>query len=177
MSAGKGSGALRRGPRARARAAGNRCLAALPQVVSGDFRAGLTGSEDWSMVSPMGAICVVTTVGTEEQANLIARELVARRHAACVNVVPGVRSTYRWQGKICKDTELLLIVKTTSGEFPEVSDVIQELHSYDLPEILAFDVAQGEEGFLDWIRTCTDKSAAGFDDDEDDEELVFEDED
>ena len=58
------------------------------------------------------AIVMVTTVGTEEQANLIAREIVVRRQAACVNIVPAVRSIYRWQGKICKDGELLLIIKT-----------------------------------------------------------------
>jgi len=51
----------------------------------------------------MRAIVVVTTVGTEEQANLIAREIIARRQAACVNILPGVRSIYRWKGKICKD--------------------------------------------------------------------------
>ncbi len=117
----------------------------------------------------MRAIVVVTTVGTEEQAYLIAREIVARRQAACVNIVPGIRSIYRWKGKICKDGELLLIVKTLEGEFEGVAATIRELHSYELPEILSFSVAHGEQGFLEWIAGSVDKEA-DFDDDEDDEE-------
>src|ERR687893_504417 len=73
----------------------------------------------------MQAIVVVTTVGTEEQAYLIAREIVARRQAACVNVLPGIRSVYRWKGKICKDGELLLVIKTLAEEFEGVSATIR----------------------------------------------------
>jgi periplasmic divalent cation tolerance protein len=120
----------------------------------------------------MRAIAVVTTVGTEEQANLIARELIARRQAACVNILPGVRSIYRWQGKICKDGELLLLVKTLESEFEGVMATIRELHSYDLPEILSFQVTRGEPAFLDWIAGSVDKQAESADDDEDDE-LAF----
>jgi periplasmic divalent cation tolerance protein len=118
----------------------------------------------------MRAIVVVTTVGTEEQAYLIAREIVARRQAACVNVVPGIRSIYRWKGKICKDGELLLIIKTLEGEFEGVAATIRELHSYELPEILSFTVSHGERGFLDWIAGSVDKDAVFDDDDEEDEE-------
>lgn len=116
----------------------------------------------------MRAIVVVTTVGTEEQAYLIARELVSRRQAACVNVLPGVRSIYRWKGKICKDGELLLIIKTQEAEFEGVSETIRELHSYELPEILAFNVSKGEKNFLEWIAGSVDKDA-DFSDEEEDE--------
>ena len=116
----------------------------------------------------MQAIVVMTTVGTEEQANLIAREIVERRQAACVNIVPGVRSIYRWKGKICKDGELLLIVKTLEGEMDGVVATIRELHSYELPEILSFHVDHGEQGFLGWIAASVDKEAEFPDDDEDD---------
>ena len=116
----------------------------------------------------MRAIAVITTVGTEEQAYLIAREIVARRQAACVNIVPGIRSIYRWKGKICKDGELLLIVKTLEGEFEGVAATIRELHSYELPEILSFGVQDGERGFLDWIVSSVDKEA-DFSDEEEDE--------
>jgi periplasmic divalent cation tolerance protein len=116
----------------------------------------------------MRAIVVVTTVGTEEQAYLIAREIVARRHAACVNIVQGVRSIYRWKGKICKDGEHLLIIKTLEGEFEGVEATIKELHSYELPEILAFNVTRGEKGFLGWISNSVDKDAE-FSDEEEDE--------
>ncbi len=118
----------------------------------------------------MRAIVVVTTVGTEEQAYLIAREIVARRQAACVNILPGVRSIYRWKGKICKDGELMLLVKTLEGEFEGVAATIRELHSYELPEILSFNVAEGEQGFLDWIAGSVDKDADFGDDDDDEEE-------
>lgn len=111
----------------------------------------------------MGAIVVITTVGDEEQGNLLAGELVARRQAACVNLVPGVRSSYRWQGKVCRDTEMLLVIKTLASEFEAVAATIHELHSYELPEILAFDVARGEERFLRWVAESLDKEAA-FDD-------------
>ena len=119
----------------------------------------------------MQAIVVVTTVGTEEQAFQIARELVTRRQAACVNVLPGVRSVYRWKGKICKDGELLLVIKTLEAEFEGVSATIRELHSYELPEILSFHVTKGEANFLDWIRSSVDKHADFSDEAE--EELSY----
>lgn len=119
----------------------------------------------------MRATAVVTTVGTEEQANLIARELIARRQAACVNIVPGIRSVYRWQGKIVSDAEFLLIAKTPESEYEAVAATIRELHSYDLPEILTFDVGRGDPDFLEWIVSATDKEADFGD--EEDEELVF----
>jgi periplasmic divalent cation tolerance protein len=121
----------------------------------------------------MRAIVVVTTVGTEEQANLIAREIVVRRQAACVNILPGVRSIYRWKGRICKDGELMLVIKTLEGELDGVMATIRELHSYELPEILSFQVARGEKNFLGWIADCVDKEAQTSDEDDDDEELVY----
>jgi|SRR5436305_1374008 periplasmic divalent cation tolerance protein len=120
----------------------------------------------------MRAIVVVTTVGTEEQAYLIAREIVARRQAACVNIVPGIRSIYRWKGKICKDGELMLIVKTLEGELEGVTDTIRELHSYEIPEILSFNVSHGEQRFLEWIAGSVDKEAAFADEEEEDEDEI-----
>jgi periplasmic divalent cation tolerance protein len=114
----------------------------------------------------VAGLVVITTVGTEEQANLIASELVSRRHAACVNIVPGLRSVYRWQGKICRDTEFMLVAKTSEAEYPAVERAILELHGYELPEILAFRVAKGETRFLDWVLASLDKQAAFSDEDE-----------
>ncbi|MEO8504219.1 MAG: divalent-cation tolerance protein CutA [Acidobacteriota bacterium] len=107
----------------------------------------------------MSYIVVMTTVGNEEQANLLAEEVVARRHAGCVNIVPGVRSLYRWQGKICRDSEYLLFIKTLESEYDALVQTIKELHSYELPEILAFGIKCGEEKFLSWIASCLDKTA------------------
>jgi periplasmic divalent cation tolerance protein len=120
----------------------------------------------------MRAIVVLTTVGTEEQANLIARELVARRLAACVNALPGVRSTYRWQGTICTDGEIMLVIKTADSEFDAVAATIHELHAYELPEILSFPVERGDFAFLRWIADSVDKHA-DFADDEADDELPY----
>lgn len=114
----------------------------------------------------MSAMVVVTTVGDEQQANEIARELVARRHAACVNMLPGIRSCYRWQGKICRDSEILLMIKTSAEEYDQVAATIRELHSYELPEILAFEIRRGDPSFLDWLHGSLDKTA-DFDDEED----------
>lgn len=133
---------------------------------------GLTPRPGCSNLRPvMGAIVVVTTVGTEEQANLIAREIVARRQAACVNILPGVRSFYRWKGKICQDGELLLIAKTMEEEFEDLSATIRELHTYDLPEILAFAVTRGSQDFLGWIRDSVDKSIPVSDEDDDENDF------
>lgn len=117
----------------------------------------------------MKAIVVVTTVGTQEQANLLAEELVIGRLASCVNILPIRRSVYHWQGKICDDQELLLLIKTTRRQYSRVEKTIQELHNYELPEILAFDVAHGEKHFLNWIN----ESATGVPDPRD--EVIFQD--
>ncbi len=118
----------------------------------------------------MSAIVVITTVGTEEQANLLAEELVARRQACCVNIIPVHRSVYRWKGEICDDSEFLLVIKTIDEEYEVVEATIQELHSYELPEILAFSIARGEAAFLSWITGCLDKSDVEGEGDEGDEE-------
>ena len=109
------------------------------------------------MLGPMGAISVLTTVGTEQEANLLAEELLERRHAACVNIISGVRSVYRWQGTICKDSEYLLVIKTQDEEYDKVAETIKELHSYEVPEILAFPISQGCDAFLGWVGECLDK--------------------
>ncbi|MDX1643338.1 MAG: divalent-cation tolerance protein CutA [Thermoanaerobaculia bacterium] len=104
----------------------------------------------------MDAIVVVTTVGTEQEANLLAEELLDRRLAACVNIVSGVRSHYRWRGAVCKDSEYLLIIKTLASEYEEVASTIRLLHSYEQPEILSLEVSRGDAGFLSWIAECVD---------------------
>lgn len=105
----------------------------------------------------MQAILVMTAVGSQEQADLIARELVERRQAACVNIVPGIRSVYRWKGEICQDGELLLIIKTLAGELDGVTATIRELHAYELPEVVSFEMDRGEPGYLDWIAASVQK--------------------
>lgn len=107
----------------------------------------------------MEPILVLTTVGTEEQATGLAEELVERRLSCCVNILPVRRSVYRWKGKVCSDSELLLLIKTAKSEYEAVEAAIREIHEYELPEILSLDVDRGESRFLDWMCDCLDKSA------------------
>jgi periplasmic divalent cation tolerance protein len=94
---------------------------------------------------------VLTTTGSEEEARKIARHLVDRGLAACVNVLPQILSIYRWQGKTEEAEEWLLIVKTTAAAFADVRQAISELHSYDLPECVAVAVEDGSPNYLQWI--------------------------
>ena len=94
---------------------------------------------------------VFSTAGTEDEASRIASALVERHLAACVNVVPGVSSTYRWQGAVKTDLEWLLVVKTRRDRFEAVRAAIRELHSYEVPEIVMLDIADGDAAYLAWI--------------------------
>ncbi len=94
---------------------------------------------------------VLSTAGSEEEARKIARHLIERKLAACVNIVPQIESIYRWQGKVEEARECLLLIKTTAERFPEVRDALHELHSYDLPECVAITVEDGSSGYLNWI--------------------------
>ena len=100
-------------------------------------------------------IVVVTSVGTEDQALDIAHALVRNRQAACVNLIPNVHSIYRWKGRVCDDSEFLLLVKTTGKEFAGVRQTIQELNTYELPEILAYRVDEASDAFAAWIGKMT----------------------
>ena len=95
---------------------------------------------------------VLTTAGSHEEAQKIARELVDRRLAACVNIIPQIESFYRWQDKVETTSEWLLIIKTQAGAFEKLRDTIKELHSYDVPECIMLEVAHGSEPYLQWIK-------------------------
>jgi periplasmic divalent cation tolerance protein len=94
---------------------------------------------------------VLSTAGSDEQARSIARVLVERRLAACVNVVPLGCSIYRWRGHIEQEEERLLLIKSARHLFPELCDAIRELHTYETPEVLALDVRDGEPDYLRWL--------------------------
>lgn len=94
---------------------------------------------------------VLCTAGSEDEARKIARSLVERQLAACVNIVSHVESVYRWQGKIESSHEWLLLIKTTAAQFPAIRAAIRELHSYELPECIALNIEQGSPEYLEWI--------------------------
>jgi len=103
----------------------------------------------------MQAIVVLCTCPDEAAAERIASALVEERLAACVNRVPGIASTYRWQGKVDRAHECLLLIKTTSERFDALRERIVALHPYELPEVIAVDIALGHAPYLAWIATET----------------------
>jgi len=95
---------------------------------------------------------VLTTTGSQEEAQKIARAVVERKLAACVNIVPRIESIYRWQDKVESATEWLLVIKTEAKAFEGLRDSIKELHSYELPECVMVEVADGSKEYLGWIE-------------------------
>lgn len=96
-------------------------------------------------------VAVLSTAPSAEKAAEIGRTLVDEGLAACVNVVPGVRSIYRWKGEICDDAEALCVIKTRRDRLEALRARLVELHPYEVPEILAFDVTFGHLPYLAWI--------------------------
>ena len=99
----------------------------------------------------MNGIIVLSTTGSDEIAQRIARALVESGDAACVNIIPAIRSIYRWQGKICEDGEWLLVIKTVASRFEAVRATIRKLHTYQLPEIVSLDIDRADPDYLAWL--------------------------
>ncbi len=104
---------------------------------------------------PENHIVMLCTVPDRPAGERIAQTLVEERLAACVNLLPGLTSIYRWQGKVEQEAECLLIIKTVAARFEAVRDRIQTLHSYDLPEIIALPITDGDAGYLKWLTENT----------------------
>jgi periplasmic divalent cation tolerance protein len=97
------------------------------------------------------AIVVLVTAPSADDAARIGRTLVEERLAACANVVPAIRSIYRWQGAVADEAEALLVLKTVRERFPAVERRVRELHSYEVPEVIALDVGAGSLPYLEWL--------------------------
>ncbi|XP_041568607.1 divalent-cation tolerance protein CutA [Taeniopygia guttata] len=102
---------------------------------------------DTAEISAAFVTCPNLSVATE-----LARALVQQRLAACVNIIPGVTSVYTWQGKLEEDSEVLLMIKTRSSRVPALSDFVRSRHPYEVPEVVALPVAQGNPPYLRWVR-------------------------
>jgi periplasmic divalent cation tolerance protein len=96
-------------------------------------------------------IVVLSTCASSEEAERIARTLVEKKLAACVNILPAVRSIYRWKGAIEDDQETLLLIKSSRALFGELRAEIQKLHSYEIPEAIAIPIVDGLERYLEWM--------------------------
>lgn len=101
----------------------------------------------------MNAILVLTTTDSPELAHRIATALVEAREAACVSIVPGIRSIYRWEGKVCDEAELLLIIKSAAERYEDVRSRIRQLHSYQVPEVIALPITSGDPDYLRWLAS------------------------
>ena len=103
-----------------------------------------------------GHIVVFTTAGSKEEANKLSRGLVEEKLAYCVNTVPSIQSTYFWEGKLCVDEELLLVIKTQERKFTAVESWVRKNHSYEIPELIALPIVKGSADYLkcidDWTR-------------------------
>ena len=101
-------------------------------------------------------LCVVfVTVGKREEAEKIGLALVEEKLAGCCNMVGPIRSIYRWKGEICRDEEMLLILKTRRDGFEKLRARVAALHSYTVPEIIALPIVAGHAPYLDWVRDET----------------------
>lgn len=100
-------------------------------------------------------IVVLCTAPSEDVAADLARGLVGERLAACVNVIPGMRSFYRWEGKVHDDQEVQLIIKTRRDHFSELQAWIHSHHPYDVPEVVAHSVAHVSDVYAEWLRDQT----------------------
>jgi len=96
-------------------------------------------------------LVVLCTFPDAEKARQIGTHLVERQYAACINILPGVESIYRWEGKLCREREVMAVIKTTRQAFAVMSRELAELHPYDEPEIIAMPVVDGAAGYLNWL--------------------------
>jgi len=109
----------------------------------------------------MSATLVYMTAGSVEEARSIGASLVERRLAACVNILPGMLSQYRWEGSIQTDEEVVLIAKTRSDLVDSLTGHVQEIHSYDCPCVVPLPIDGGNPAFLQWIEEETAEAADG----------------
>jgi periplasmic divalent cation tolerance protein len=117
------------------------------------------GMSNLASPSPADIIVVLMTAPNGDVAAQIARPLIEEGLVACVNIVPGLRSIYRWEGKLCDEAEVLCLCKTRASLFEMVRDRIASLHPYSVPEIIAVPLAQGSAAYLAWVAQSTTTEA------------------
>ena len=112
-------------------------------------------------MSQAGEIVIFITSPGLEEAQRIAGALLDRRTVACVNVIPGVKSFFWWQGKRESETEVLMVAKSTAALLPEVIALVKENHPYEVPEVIALPIVGGLDDYLGWIRRETRAAEGG----------------
>ncbi len=104
------------------------------------------------MSSADQVMVVLSTMNDEAKATAIAENLVQEKLAACVNIVPKIKSIYAWQGKVQKDAEVLMVIKTVAAKFEGLRLALADQHPYDTPEIIGWQIAEGDPAYLGWVR-------------------------
>lgn len=107
------------------------------------------------VAEPIHVVVVMVTAESQDEAGKIAEQVIRSRLAACVSTIPGVRSTYWWEGQIMSEQESLLLIKTTSDKFNALEETIRKIHSYKVPEIIAVPVSSGSPPYLEWVHRET----------------------
>ena len=103
----------------------------------------------------MSYIIILSNTNSMDSAETIANFLVKEKLAACVNIVPKIKSIYTWQNKIEKEEEVLMLIKTKQSLFNPVKEKITLLHPYEVPEIISIDIKDGNKNYIDWIKNNT----------------------
>lgn len=96
-------------------------------------------------------ILILVTVSSKNEGEMIGEDLVKEGLAACTNLVPGVKSIFKWKGELCKEDEVLMLIKSKDSLFEELKNRVIDLHSYDVPEIIAIPIALGSADYLRWL--------------------------
>lgn len=105
------------------------------------------------MTTDTDALVILTNTASLEEAKTIAKALLSRKLAACINIFRNECSLYEWEGEICEEPEFQLVIKTQNSRYDACEALIRETHSYDLPEIIALPVRNGGSDYLQWIKT------------------------
>lgn len=102
-------------------------------------------------------VIIFMTASNIDEANKIAEKLVSENLAACVNIIHNIKSVYIWEDKLCKDNEILCIIKSTKDMYKNIEKRIKELHSYDVPEVICTKIEDGNDDYLKWINRLVNK--------------------
>lgn len=105
--------------------------------------------------SPRQVLVVLVTTATQGEAIKIARAMVSAKLAACANIIPAIQSVYRWKGKIVKEQEVLITLKSTKSQYQALEKAIKAMHSYETPEIIALPVSEGFSSYIAWVNDET----------------------
>ena len=100
-------------------------------------------------------LVILVTAVNQREAVRIGEEMVNARLAACANIIPGIQSIYRWKGKVVKEQEALLILKSTTTRYRALEKAIKTMHTYEIPEIIALSVKKGHDRYIGWVRSET----------------------